>query len=65
MDRRAGRISSEKNQILCELLRRIEIPNVKIFVETVKEHRLLLVLRGEGLSGDLNDTESLIADKIS
>jgi len=57
LDRRAGRISSEKNQILCELLRRIEIPNVKIFVETVKEHRMLLVLRGEGLSGNLNDTD--------
>jgi len=57
LDRRAGRISSEENQILCELLRDIEIPNVKMFVETVKEHRLLLVLRGEGLSGDLNDTD--------
>jgi len=57
LDRRAGRIPTEKNQELCELLRSIEIPDVKIFVETVKEHRLLLVLRGEGLSGDLNDTD--------
>jgi len=57
LDRRAGRISTEKNQELCELLSSIEIPDVKVFVETVKEHRLLLVLRGEELSGNLNDTD--------
>jgi len=57
LDRRAGRISTERNQELCKLLRSIEIPDVKVFVETVKEHRLLLVLRGEGLSDELNDTD--------
>jgi len=30
---------------------------VDIFIETVKEHRFLLVLRGEGLSGNLIDTD--------
>jgi len=30
---------------------------VEIFVETVKEYRLLLVLRGDGLSGELADTD--------
>lgn len=56
-DRRAGRISTEKNQELCKLLREIKLPGVEVFVETVKEHRFLLVLRGEGLSGDIEDTD--------
>jgi 2,3-bisphosphoglycerate-independent phosphoglycerate mutase len=56
-DRRAGRIPTEKNRELCKLLREIELPGVDVFVETVKEYRLLLVLRGEGLSGDLDDTD--------
>lgn len=57
-DRRAGRISTEKNQEVCRLIsENIDIPGVEIFVETVKEHRLLVVLRGEGLSGDLIDTD--------
>ena len=56
-DRRAGRISTEKNQELCAQLREIELPGVEVFVETVKEHRLLLVLRGAGLSGELADTD--------
>lgn len=56
-DRRAGRIPTEKNKELCERLREIELPGVEVFVETVKEYRLLLVLRGEGLSGDLADTD--------
>ncbi len=57
-DRRAGRISSQKNQELCELLRQeIDLPGVQFFVQTVKEYRFLLVLRGEGLSGELDDTD--------
>ena len=56
-DRRAGRIPTEKNKELCEILRRVEVPGVEVFVETVKEHRLLLVLRGEGLNGAVNDTD--------
>lgn len=39
-DRRAGRISTELNQRLCKLLQeKITIPDVDVFVETVKEHR--------------------------
>jgi 2,3-bisphosphoglycerate-independent phosphoglycerate mutase len=56
-DRRAGRIPTEKNEELCALLRQIQLPGVEVFVETVKEYRLLLVLRGEGLSGGLSDTD--------
>jgi 2,3-bisphosphoglycerate-independent phosphoglycerate mutase len=57
-DRRAGRISTEKNHEICKLLgESIKIPGVKVFVETVKEHRLLIVLRGDGLKGNLIDTD--------
>jgi 2,3-bisphosphoglycerate-independent phosphoglycerate mutase len=56
-DRRAGRISTEKNRELCVLLSQIKLPGVELFVQTVKEHRLLLVLRGEGLSGEVGDTD--------
>jgi 2,3-bisphosphoglycerate-independent phosphoglycerate mutase len=57
-DRRAGRIPTEKNAKLCALLRdRIELPGVECFVETVKEYRLLLVLRGEDLGSAVSDTD--------
>ncbi|QDG54741.1 2,3-bisphosphoglycerate-independent phosphoglycerate mutase [Persicimonas caeni] len=56
-DRRAGRISTEKNEELCELLREIEVEGAEIHIETVKEHRMLFVLRGEGLSDEINDTD--------
>jgi 2,3-bisphosphoglycerate-independent phosphoglycerate mutase len=57
IDRRAGRISTEKNLKLCEKLRKINLPNVEVFVETVKEYRFLMVLRGENLYGELADTD--------
>lgn len=56
-DRRAGRIETTRNEQLCDLLRAIEVPGAKVFVQTVKEHRFLLVLRGEGLEGDVQDTD--------
>ncbi|MFP4070595.1 MAG: 2,3-bisphosphoglycerate-independent phosphoglycerate mutase [Desulfovibrionales bacterium] len=56
-DRRAGRISSERNEELCARLREISIPGVEIFVTTVKEYRFLLVLRGENLSDKVRDTD--------
>ena len=56
-DRRAGRISTETNEKLCEKLSQIELPGVDVFVETVKEHRFLLALRGNGLVGDIHDTD--------
>ena len=57
-DRRAGRIPTEKGQELTKLLREeIKIPGVELFVETVKEYRYLLVLRGEGLSGKITTTD--------
>lgn len=56
-DRRAGRIASEIGEALCEKLDTIEIPGVEIFVRPVKEYRLVIVFRGEGLGGNVNDTD--------
>lgn len=56
-DRRAGRPTNEKNKAAVEKLRTIRIPGVELFVEPVKEHRFVLVLRGDGLGGDVNDTD--------
>ncbi len=56
-DRRAGRISTELCVSLCGRLREIELPGVEVFVEPVKEHRFVLVLRGPGLSGRLGETD--------
>lgn len=56
-DRRAGRVSSEIASKLCEKLDKIEIPGVEVFVQHVKEYRLVIVFRGEGLGGNVNDTD--------
>jgi 2,3-bisphosphoglycerate-independent phosphoglycerate mutase len=56
-DRRAGRIATEVNRNLCEKLRRIRLDPVRLFIETVKEYRFLIVLRGEGLGADIDDTD--------
>ncbi len=56
-DRRAGRIATEESAPLAKKLRNVKIPGVEIFVEPVKEHRFVVVLRGEGLRGQVNDTD--------
>ena len=56
-DRRAGRIKDEEGQRLCGILSQIRLPGVELFVRPVKEHRWALILRGEGLSGDLSETD--------
>lgn len=56
-DRRAGRIATEVNRELTKLLRTIKIPGVEIFIETVKEHRFVFVMRGAGLGDALTETD--------
>ena len=58
-DRRAGRIATELNQRLCQKIRdKVNLDfGGEFFFETVSEHRAVLVLRGEGLGGDLPDTD--------
>ena len=59
-DRRAGRIASDIGERLCKKLDAIEIPGVEVFVRPVKEYRLVIVFRGEGLGGRINDTDPQI-----
>ncbi|MCD5391009.1 2,3-bisphosphoglycerate-independent phosphoglycerate mutase [candidate division NPL-UPA2 bacterium] len=56
-DRRAGRISTETNKELCQLLDGMQLEGVEFFVRAVKEHRAVVVFRGEGLSDKLNDSD--------
>lgn len=56
-DRRAGRIPTELNQQLVQVLRTIRLPGVELFVETVKDYRFVLVMRGEGLGDGLSETD--------
>lgn len=56
-DRRAGRIATDKARELCDELQTIELPGIEMFVEPVREHRFLLVLRGEGLMEGIADTD--------
>ena len=58
-DRRAGRLATEINERLTRMLEQELRPpsGVTCFVRTDKEYRGLLVLRGDGLSGDIDDTD--------
>ncbi len=56
-DRRAGRIATATAQQLCAELQEIELSGVEMFVQPVKEHRFLFVLRGEGLTEGVADTD--------
>jgi 2,3-bisphosphoglycerate-independent phosphoglycerate mutase len=57
-DRRAGRISNEKAAPLVDLLNEdVSLDGVETFVTHEKEHRAVVVFRGEGLSDALADTD--------
>ncbi len=59
LDRRAGRIATEENRRLCKkILDSITLSSdVELFLEPEKEHRAVLVLRGDYLYGDIQDTD--------
>lgn len=56
-DRRAGRPTTERCVATCRKLQQIRVPGVELFVEPVREHRFVLVLRGDGLGDAVNDTD--------
>jgi 2,3-bisphosphoglycerate-independent phosphoglycerate mutase len=56
-DRRAGRPTTERCVEMCRHLRTIKIPGIEVFVEPVREHRFVVVLRGDGLGDSVNDTD--------
>jgi 2,3-bisphosphoglycerate-independent phosphoglycerate mutase len=56
-DRRAGRISTAQCTELCRLLDGLVIERVKLLVRPVREHRFIVVFRGEGLAPEVNDSD--------
>jgi 2,3-bisphosphoglycerate-independent phosphoglycerate mutase len=56
-DRRAGRIATEVGMRLTDRLRGVRLPGVELFVEPVKEHRFVLILRATSLGGRLTETD--------
>lgn len=58
IDRRAGRISTAKNEELCEKLRTgLQSDDVTYFLRTESEHRAVLIMRGENLGGRISDVD--------
>ncbi|NLN69728.1 MAG: 2,3-bisphosphoglycerate-independent phosphoglycerate mutase [Chloroflexi bacterium] len=63
-DRRAGRISSEEGLRLCNLLNEnINVPGAEIFIAHEKEYRFLFVIRADGLSANIQETDPQVVGK--
>ena len=56
-DRRAGRIPTEACARLTPLLEKIGIPGLELIVRPVREHRFVVLFRGEGLEEGLSETD--------
>jgi 2,3-bisphosphoglycerate-independent phosphoglycerate mutase len=59
IDRRAGRISTEKNREICQFLQNEikEFEGVQITIHSGIGHRFAILFRGEGLKDGLTDTD--------
>ena len=58
IDRRAGRISSEEGKRVMAILEKsVRIPGVEIVLRPEKEHRAVVIFRGDGLDGRVADTD--------
>ena len=57
IDRRAGRIPTAQAAPLVDRLGRIELDGVSASVDHVRDHRFVLVLRGEGLGDRVSETD--------
>ena len=56
-DRRAGRIPTDTCTRLCGLLEKIRIPGVELIVRPVREHRFVVLFRGESLEEGMSETD--------
>jgi len=66
-DRRAGRIATELNEKLCKIMQgKInQIGDVEIIIRPGKEHRFVVVFRGDGLEDALSDADpQKVGEKI-
>ena len=57
VDRRAGRIPTAESTPLVERLDRTRVDEATVSVYPVRDHRFVLVLRGEGLGADVSETD--------
>ncbi len=61
-DRRAGRLPDAEAQAVLELLAdKLHVDGVEVILRHEREHRALVVLRGEGLDSRLGDTDPQVA----
>jgi 2,3-bisphosphoglycerate-independent phosphoglycerate mutase len=56
-DRRAGRPTTERCVAMCHKLQQIRLAGLEAFVEPVREHRFVVVFRGDNLGDAVNDTD--------
>ena len=56
-DRRAGRIPTTLTVELCRRMSQIKLPGVELIIEPVREHRFVVVFRGEGLEDGIAQTD--------
>ncbi len=56
-DRRAGSIPTETCARLTPLLEKIPLPGVELIVRPLREHRFVVLFRGEGLEEGLSETD--------
>lgn len=57
-DRRAGRPDTDRCLAMCKKLAACGVAGgIEVFVEPVREHRFVLVLRGDNLGDQVNDTD--------
>lgn len=57
IDRRAGRIPSPEASRIVNRLKAIKIPGVEVEVEHVKEYRFAVIIRGDNLDPEIEDTD--------
>ena len=59
VDRRAGRLATPEAIKLARMLNEIRIDGAEVHIEPVKEHRFAMVIRGDGLSASVQNTDPL------
>jgi 2,3-bisphosphoglycerate-independent phosphoglycerate mutase len=63
-DRRAGRIPTETcEKLVAKLRQRVKIAGVETLVEPVREYRLVIRFRGDGLGDHVADTDPLVTNQ--
>ena len=57
VDRRAGRIKTEESGPLCQILDKIDIPDLDIQILPVQDYRFVTLFRGTGLKSNVTETD--------